>query len=212
MYSIQFEFWSPQVHQHLCLHSTYHLSNKIYQLTPDLHWDQYLHLCILYRLLDSCDLYKQMSSSLCTCYPLYHYISCVRLLPSVLWRCWLGGRKGIRPVKNWVVGCWRGCLGWGADFHIGQQMPLPLTISCFSKSRLVLMFLVLPFGWSRTYSRRAVKRLCVCVCSCVRLLTTSTLYWIITNASTTDTAWPSNPNESKKEMKICAHANKLTDT
>ena len=25
---------------------------------------------------------------------------------SVLWRCWLGGRKGIRPVKNWVVRCW----------------------------------------------------------------------------------------------------------
>ena len=32
------------------------------------------------------------------------------LLPSVLWRCWLGGRKGIRPVKNWVVGCWCGYL------------------------------------------------------------------------------------------------------
>jgi len=31
-------------------------------------------------------------------------------LPSVLWRCWLGGRKGIRSVKNWVVGCWRGYL------------------------------------------------------------------------------------------------------
>ena len=29
---------------------------------------------------------------------------------SVLWRCWLGGRKGIRPAKNWVVGCWRGYL------------------------------------------------------------------------------------------------------
>ena len=28
----------------------------------------------------------------------------------VLWRCWLGGRKGIRPVNNWVVGCWRGYL------------------------------------------------------------------------------------------------------
>ena len=26
-------------------------------------------------------------------------------LNSVLWRYWLGGRKGIRPVKNWVVGC-----------------------------------------------------------------------------------------------------------
>ena len=31
-------------------------------------------------------------------------------VPSVLWRCWLGGRKGIRPAKNWVVGCWRGYL------------------------------------------------------------------------------------------------------
>jgi len=28
----------------------------------------------------------------------------------VLWRCWLGGRKGIRPVENWVVGCWCGYL------------------------------------------------------------------------------------------------------
>jgi len=25
-------------------------------------------------------------------------------IPSVLWRCWLGGRKGIRPVKIWGVG------------------------------------------------------------------------------------------------------------
>jgi len=34
----------------------------------------------------------------------------VYTLPSVLWRCWLGSRKGIQPVKNWVVGCWRGSL------------------------------------------------------------------------------------------------------
>ena len=27
---------------------------------------------------------------------------------SVLWRCWLGSRKGTQPVKNWMVGCWRG--------------------------------------------------------------------------------------------------------
>jgi len=37
---------------------------------------------------------------------------------------------------------------WGADLHIAQQMPLPLPISCSSKSRLVLTFLVLPF-WYR---------------------------------------------------------------
>ena len=38
-----------------------------------------------------------------------HFFLKVRM-PSVLWRCWLGGRKGIRPVKNWAVGCWRGYL------------------------------------------------------------------------------------------------------
>ena len=26
------------------------------------------------------------------------------------WCCWLGDRKGVRPVKNWVVGCWHSCL------------------------------------------------------------------------------------------------------
>jgi len=33
-----------------------------------------------------------------------------RDIPSVLWHCWLGDRKGIRPVKNWVVRCWHGYL------------------------------------------------------------------------------------------------------
>jgi len=33
-------------------------------------------------------------------------LSC--LLPSVLWHCWLGGRKGIRPVEN--RGWWRWAL------------------------------------------------------------------------------------------------------
>jgi len=31
-------------------------------------------------------------------------------VPSVLWHCWLGGRKGIRPEKKWVVRCWHGYL------------------------------------------------------------------------------------------------------
>ena len=37
-------------------------------------------------------------------------LSCVVCVPSVLWRCWLGGRKGIRPVKNWLVEYWHGYL------------------------------------------------------------------------------------------------------
>ena len=55
--------------------------------------------------------------------------------------CWLGGRKGIWPVKTewWDVGMVM-CLGQGVDLHMVQLMPLPLTISCSSKSRLVLPF------------------------------------------------------------------------
>jgi len=83
---------------------------------------------------------------------------------SVLWRCWLGSRKGIRPVKNWVVEC----LGWGADLHIAQQMPLQLAVSCSSKSRLVLTFLVLPFWYLLTrvvpdIFQKSSKTVCVCV-------------------------------------------------
>ena len=68
----------------------------------------------------------------------------------MLWRCWLGGRKGIQPVKNWVMGCWHGYLRWGADLHNAQQMPLPLTISCSSKPRLVLPSWFLPFWYLLT--------------------------------------------------------------
>ena len=50
--------------------------------------------------------------------------------PSVFCRCWLGGRKGIRPVEHWVVGAGVViCLERGADLHMAQLMPLPLTVS-----------------------------------------------------------------------------------
>ena len=34
--------------------------------------------------------------------------SAVVFLPSVLWHCWLGIRKSIWPIKNWVMRCWCG--------------------------------------------------------------------------------------------------------
>jgi len=51
------------------------------------------------------------------------------------------------------------CLGQGADLHMAQLMLLPLTISCSSKSRLVLpswFYLsdAASSGWSRTKSKR----------------------------------------------------------
>ena len=34
------------------------------------------------------------------------------------------------------------CLELGADLHMAQLMPLPLTVSCFSKIQIALTFLV----------------------------------------------------------------------
>ena len=90
------------------------------------------------------------------------------LLPSVLWHCCLGVRKGIRPVKKWAVGCMVICLERGADLHMAQRIPLPLTVSCFCKIQIGFTFLVPAYPASPR--RRAVKRVCVCVCVCVLLL------------------------------------------
>jgi len=51
------------------------------------------------------------------------------------------------------------CLERGADLHMVQLMPLPLTVSCFSKIQIGFAFLVLshPGGTGK----RAVKWVCV---------------------------------------------------
>ena len=77
-------------------------------------------------------------------------------MPSVLWRCWLGGRKGIQPVKK-LSG---GVLAW-LSVWCEVQMPLPLTVSCFSKIQIGFTFLVPAYPDSP--GKRAVKRVSVCV-------------------------------------------------
>ena len=47
------------------------------------------------------------------------------------------------------------CLERGADLHMAQLMPLPLTVPCFSKIQIGFTFL-LP-----AHPGRAVKRVCV---------------------------------------------------
>ena len=56
------------------------------------------------------------------------------------------------------------CLERGADLHMAQLMPLPLTVSCFSKIQIGSTFLVPAYPGSP--GQRAVKRVCVCVCAC----------------------------------------------
>jgi len=62
--------------------------------------------------------------------------------------------------ERWVAGVVVS-LQRGADLHMAQLMPLPLTVSCFSKIRIGFTFLVLAHPGSP--GKRAVKRVCVCV-------------------------------------------------
>ena len=54
------------------------------------------------------------------------------------------------------------CLEQGADLHMAQLMPLPLTVSCFSKIQIGVTFLVPAHPGSP--GQRAAKRVCECVC------------------------------------------------
>ena len=57
------------------------------------------------------------------------------------------------------------CLERGADLHMAQLMPLPLTVSCFSKIQIGFTFLVSAHPGSP--GQRAIKRVCVCVLATV---------------------------------------------
>ena len=50
------------------------------------------------------------------------------------------------------------CLERGADLHMAQRIPLPLTVSCFSKIQIGFTFLVLAHLGSP--GPRAVKGVC----------------------------------------------------
>jgi len=71
------------------------------------------------------------------------------------WRCWLGGRKCIWPVKNWVVGCWHGYLS-GARCRLAYG-PADATATHY--------LLVLPFWYwlNRVVPEKGPLNGCVCV-------------------------------------------------
>ena len=99
-------------------------------------------------------------------------------LPSVLWHCWLGDRKGIQPVENWVVGCWSGCLS-GARCRLAYGPAYATaTLSLASvKSRLLLPFW---YRLTRVVPDKGPLNRSVCVCGwCYKLvkLDSLSLYW-----------------------------------
>ena len=93
------------------------------------------------------DQYRMINTSRSTVYhsmkwymvTVYHFIE---WYTSVLWRCWLGGRKGIRPLKK-LSG---GVLAWLSVWSKVQTCTWPSWCHCHSlslasqKSRLVLPF------------------------------------------------------------------------
>jgi len=68
---------------------------------------------------------------------------------------WQEGRPACKKLSGGVQR--------GADLHTAQLMPLPLTVACFSKIQIGFAFLVPAHPGSP--GQRAVKRVCVCVCS-----------------------------------------------
>ena len=58
------------------------------------------------------------------------------------------------------------CLEQSADLHMAQLMPLPLTVSCFSKIHIGFAFLV-PAYLCSPGKEPLNGCVCVCVCMCV---------------------------------------------
>jgi len=92
-------------------------------------------------------------------------INYMTVSPSVLWHCWLGVRKSIRPVKKWVMGV----LAWLSVWSVVQMICIwpswchchPI-ISCFSKIQNGLPF------WCRLTQVVLEKRplnVCMYVCN-----------------------------------------------
>ena len=76
------------------------------------------------------------------------------------------GHPACKKTEWWGAGVVI-CLERGADLRMAQLMPLPLTVSCFSKIQTGFTFLVPAHPGSP--GQRAVKRVCVCVCVCIHM-------------------------------------------
>jgi len=77
----------------------------------------------------------------------------------------LVGRQEGHPACKELSGGGAGvviCLEQGANLHTAQLMPLPLTVSCFSKVQIGFTFLVPAYLGSP--EKRAIKLVCVLLC------------------------------------------------
>ena len=74
---------------------------------------------------------------------------------------WAAGRaSGLSKTERWGAGVVI-CLERGADLHMAQWIPLPLTVSCFSKIQIGFTFLV---PLTRVVPDKGPLNRCVSVC------------------------------------------------
>ena len=70
------------------------------------------------------------------------------------------GHAACKKTEQWGAGVVI-CLERGVDLHMAQLIPLPLTVSCFSKIQIGFTFLVPAHPGSP--GKRAVKQMYVCM-------------------------------------------------
>ena len=146
----------------------------------------------------------------------YFFCSMKVCMPSVLWRCWLGGRKGIRPVKK--LG--DGLLAWLSVWSEMQTCIWPSWCHCHSLSLAsVKSRLVLPFWYRLTRVVPDKESLNGCVrvllkytCNVSDLLMTSSSYslcadrtngWDEPTTITTSLCWDSSVGSQHDATHIC---------
>ena len=156
---------------------------------------------MLYHLLSKCARHLRNLLVICLlvfCLPVITAVGliCTLFAISVVFlQCLdtVGQQEGHPTCKNWVVDWWDAgmviCLEQGADLHMAQLMPLPLTVSCFRKIEIGFTFLVPAHLGSP--GKRAVKRVCVCLqlCGVLSLSVSRTPQWAEWSSKASSPSW-----------------------
>ena len=96
-----------------------------------------------------------MGKNLVSCF--FDSRCCLQCFDAVGWAA--GRASGLQKTEWWGAGIVI-CLERGADLHMAQLMPLPLTVSCFSKIQISSPFLV-PADLG--IPRQGAHKTCVCL-------------------------------------------------
>ena len=101
----------------------------------------------------------------------------------------LVGRQEGHPACKKLSGIGAGvvvCLERGADLHMAQLMPLPLTVSCFSKIQMGIF----PFWYrlTRVVPEKGPLNARVCVCA-ITMKTTTGENGVFIHVISTVTVW-----------------------